>query len=42
MRYAIVVVGFAAFLIWDGVYNDSHYIDAGVRSLRHVVGYVAR
>jgi len=40
MRYVIVIVGFALFLIWDGIYNGGHYVEAGVRTLRHAVHYV--
>ncbi|WP_315920144.1 hypothetical protein [Mesorhizobium sp. SP-1A] len=40
MRYVIVIVGIAFFLIWDGLYNQGRYLDAGVRSTRHIVSYV--
>ncbi len=37
MRYVIVIVGFAFFLIWDGIYNGGQYTSEGVRALRHLV-----
>lgn len=37
MRYVIVVVGFAVFLIWDVIYNGGQYTSEGVRTLRHLV-----
>ena len=40
MRYVIVIVGFAVFLIWDGFYNGGQYTSEGVRSLRHLVNMV--
>jgi hypothetical protein len=36
MRYVIVIVAFTAFLIWDGLKNDAHYIEQGVRALTHL------
>lgn len=40
MRYVIVIVALAFFLIWDGLYNQGRYLDAGVRSLKQTVAYV--
>jgi len=40
MRYVIVIVGFAILLIWDGLYNQGRYTDAGVRGLRQIVRVV--
>jgi len=40
MRYVIVIVAFAFFLIWDGPYNQGRYMDAGVKGLKHAVTYV--
>ncbi len=37
MRYVIVIVGFALFLMWDGFYNGGHYTSEGVRALRNLV-----
>ncbi|MGP2492273.1 hypothetical protein ACTDI4_11675 [Mesorhizobium sp. PUT5] len=41
MRYVIVIVAFAFFLIWDGLYNQGRYMDAGVKGLKQAVTYVA-
>ena len=40
MRYVIVIVGFALFLIWDGFFNEGRYIDAAIRTLNHAVRFV--
>lgn len=37
MRYVIVIVGFALFVIWDGLYNHGQYTSAGVGALRQIV-----
>ena len=33
MRYVILIVGAAFFLIWDGLYNNGTYLDALVRGV---------
>lgn len=40
MRYVIVIVGFALFVIWDAIYNQGQYTAAGVNGLRHMVRMV--
>ncbi len=40
MRLVIAITAIAFFLIWDGLYNQGHFIDAGVRSAKHAVAYV--
>ena len=40
MRYVIVFVVIAFFLIWDGVYNQGHYLDLGVQEMNAAVRYV--
>ncbi|ESY62784.1 MULTISPECIES: hypothetical protein [Mesorhizobium] len=40
MRYVIVIAAIAFFLIWDGLYNQGHYLDLSVRELNHAVRYV--
>ena len=35
MRYVIVIVAIAFLIIWDGLYNHSHYTEQGVRMLTH-------
>ena len=37
MRYVIVIAAVAFFLAWDLVYNQSVYINAGMRTLTHLV-----
>jgi hypothetical protein len=41
MRYVIVIVALAFFLIWDGMYNQGRYLDLAVRDVSHAVTYVA-
>lgn len=36
MRYVIVAVTVAFFLIWDGWKNDGEYVAILVRALRHL------
>ena len=36
MRYVIVIVVIAGFLIWDGLHNHGEYLAEGVRTLRHL------
>lgn len=31
MRYVIVIVAIAFFVIWDGLYNRGDYLDAFIR-----------
>jgi hypothetical protein len=40
MRYVIVIVSIAFFLIWDGIYNQGRYLDITVREVSRVVRYV--
>jgi hypothetical protein len=40
MRYVIVIVAIAFFLIWDGLYNQGRYLDTTVREMSRVVRYV--
>jgi hypothetical protein len=40
MRYVIVIVAIAFFLIWDGLYNHGRYLDTTVREMSRVVRYV--
>ena len=40
MRYVIVIVAIAFFLIWDGLYNRGHYLDVTVREVSRIVRYV--
>ncbi|CDX31037.1 conserved hypothetical protein [Mesorhizobium plurifarium] len=40
MRYVIVIVAIAFFLIWDGVYNHGHYLDVAVKEASRIVRYV--
>ncbi len=40
MRYVIVIVSIAFFLIWDGLYNEGRYLDTTVREVSRVVRYV--
>ena len=37
MRYVVVIMAIAFFLIWDGLYNQGRYLDTAVRSATHVV-----
>lgn len=37
MRYVIAFVTVALFLIWDGLYNEGHYLDAGVKTVKTLV-----
>lgn len=40
MRYVIAVCVVTGFLVWDGVYNNGHYLDMIVRELRHLASLV--
>ncbi|MET3792566.1 hypothetical protein [Aquamicrobium terrae] len=40
MRYVIIIVTIACFIIWDGLYNGGRYIDASVTSVKNVVRMV--
>ena len=40
MRYVIVIVAITFFLIWDGLYNQGHYLDNTVREMSRIVRYV--
>jgi len=40
MRYVIVIVAIAFFLIWDGLYHHGEYLDAAVREMSRIVRYV--
>jgi len=40
MRYVIVIVIIACFLIWDGLYNGGRYINMGVKGMNDVVRMV--
>ncbi|MFC5386015.1 hypothetical protein ACFPLB_08565 [Aquamicrobium segne] len=40
MRYVIVIMIITCFLIWDGLYNGGHYINAGVKTLNNMVRMV--
>ncbi|WP_274534807.1 hypothetical protein [Mesorhizobium sp. ORS 3428] len=40
MRYVIVIVGIAFFLIWDGLYNHGEYLDSTVREMSRIVRYI--
>jgi len=37
MRYVIVIVAIAFFLIWDGLYNHGYYLDQTVREMSRIV-----
>lgn len=40
MRYVVVICIIAGFLIWDALSNRGHYLDQGVRVLRHAASYI--
>lgn len=40
MRYVIAIIAVTFFIIWDGLYNQGHYLDATVREVKHLVSYV--
>ncbi len=40
MRYVIVICAITFFLLWDGLYNQGHYLDTAVREMTHIVRYV--
>lgn len=40
VRYVIAVCIVTGFLIWDGAYNNGHYLDMVVRELRHLASLV--
>jgi hypothetical protein len=37
MRYVIVVVAVAIFIVWDGLKNNGQYIDMGVREINRLM-----
>lgn len=37
MRYVIVIAAIAFFLIWDGLYNQGHYLDVTVKEMSRIV-----
>ncbi|WP_352558843.1 hypothetical protein [Mesorhizobium caraganae] len=40
MRYVVVIMTIAFFLIWDGLYNQGRYLDTTVREMSRIVRYV--
>ena len=40
MRYVIVIVSIAFFIVWDGLYNRGEYVEQGVRMLTHAFRWV--
>jgi hypothetical protein len=40
MRYVIVICAVTFFLIWDGLYNQGHYLDSTVGEVNRVVRYI--
>ena len=40
VRYVIAVCIVTGFLIWDGAYNNGHYLDMLVRELRNLARLV--
>ena len=40
MRYVVVIMAIAFFLIWDGLYNSGRYLDTSVREMSRIVRYV--
>ena len=40
MRYVVVIMAIAFFLIWDGLYNQGRYLDTTVREMSRIVRYV--
>ena len=40
MRYVVVIMAIAFFLIWDGLYHQGRYLDTTVREMSRVVRYV--
>jgi len=40
MRYVLVIIAIAFFLIWDGLYNQGRYLDTTVREMSRIVRYV--
>ncbi len=40
MRYVILFVTSAGFLIWDGLYNGGRYMDMAVKSVDHLLRMV--
>lgn len=37
MRYVIIIASIAAFIIWDGLYNEGRYLDQSVKGVTSVV-----
>ena len=40
MRYVVVIMAIAFFLIWHGLYNGGRYLDTSVREMSRIVRYV--
>ncbi|UVC13422.1 hypothetical protein IHQ72_22200 [Mesorhizobium onobrychidis] len=40
MRYVIVICAVTFFLIWDGLYNQGHYLDTTVREITRIMRYI--
>ena len=40
MRLVIFIAAIAFFLIWDGLYNEGRYMDAGTKGIQHAIAYV--
>jgi hypothetical protein len=40
MRYVIVICSVTFFLIWDGLYNQGHYLDSTVREVARIMRYI--
>ncbi len=39
MRWVIAICLMTGFIVWDAGYNDSHYIDMGLRMFRQFLNY---
>lgn len=42
MRYVILICLATAFLIWDGVYNNGHYLNVAVKQLTYITRLLDR
>lgn len=40
MRLVIFIAAIAFFLIWDGLYNEGRYMDAGTKGIKNAITYV--
>ncbi|MFE0015550.1 hypothetical protein ACFWXH_11935 [Mesorhizobium sp. NPDC059054] len=40
MRLVIFIAAIAFFLIWDGLYNEGRYMDAGTKGISHAIAYI--